>query len=351
MKKRICIVADVPNWAFDRIAQQLKKDLSYKYDITIDYFDRRKEADCFFELVERVKENDLIHFLNRRMLLLMNTLVFKNKVEASGSSLEDYISVISNKFSTAVYDYMDIDEAGIKEQKVIFNDYTKAYYTATKKLFEIYNSIDMFKKPAMMVHDICDGEMFKPNNLERFLPENINNRPLVIGWVGNSTHSGEDKVDLKGLRTIIKPAIEELKELGYNIIEHYADRNERWRTSEEMQIYYSEIDICLCASLHEGTPRSVLESMYSGVPYVSTDVGIVREALGKQGCEYILGDRDNGKNDIQIKELLKEKIIHLYNNRHILKELSDENMKSIVDFDGGKTIKDFDEFFSLCLNS
>ena len=33
MKSKICIVADVPNWAFDRIAGQVKKELSYKYDI------------------------------------------------------------------------------------------------------------------------------------------------------------------------------------------------------------------------------------------------------------------------------------------------------------------------------
>jgi len=350
MRAKICIVADVPNWAFDRIAQQVKKELSFKYDIKIDYFNRRSEADYFFELIERNKDNDLIHFLNRRMLLLMKTNEFKNKVEAIGKTVDEYISAMKNKFSTAVYDYMDLDEKGINEHKVIFNDFTKAYYTATKKLFEIYNNIDTFKKPVKMVHDICDGEIFLPINLDRFITENINNRPLVIGWVGNSTHSGEGEVDLKGLHTIIKPVIKELRDMGYDIIEHYADRNDRWRSTEEMPTYYSEIDICLCASLHEGTPRSALEAMYSGVPFISTDVGIVKEALGPKGQEYIIGDRDNGVNDIQIKENLKQKIIYLYNNRHVLKELSDENLKSIVDFDGGKTIKDFDDYFTICLS-
>lgn len=280
MKHKICIVADVPNWAFDRIAQQVKKELSYKYDITIDYFNRRTEADFFYELIERNKECDLVHFLNRRMLLLMDTEVFKQKVEASGRNVYEYIKEMKNKFSTSVYDYMDLDEAGINEHKVIFNEYTKAYYTATKKLFEIYNNIKEFKKPDKMVHDICDGEIFVPINLERYEIQNIKDRPLVIGWVGNSTHSGDKSGDLKGLHTIIKPVIKDLKDSGYNIIENYADRNERWRTTEEMPAYYSEIDICLCASLHEGTPRSVLEAMYCGVPLISTDVGIVGEALG-----------------------------------------------------------------------
>lgn len=33
MKRKICIVADVPNWAFDSIAQKIKKDLDYKYNV------------------------------------------------------------------------------------------------------------------------------------------------------------------------------------------------------------------------------------------------------------------------------------------------------------------------------
>jgi len=346
MKQKICIVADIPNWAFDRIAQQVKKELSYKYDITVDYFNRRTESDLFFELIERNKDCDMIHFLNRRMLLLMKTEAFQQKVQASGRDLTEYINEMKQKFSTSVYDYMDLDEQGINEHKAIFNEYTKSYYTATKKLFEIYSNIKEFKKPDAMVHDICDGEMFTPINLERFEMQNIINRPLVIGWVGNSTHSGDKDGDLKGLHTIIKPVIKELKDSGYQIIENYADRNERWRTTEEMPGYYSEIDICLCTSLHEGTPRLVLESMYCGVPLICTDVGIVSEALGTKQKYYIIGDRQNGKNDEGVKEKLKEKIIYLYNNREKLKELSQENMKSIVEFDGGKTIKDFDNYFA-----
>ena len=106
----------------------------------------------------------------------------------------------------------------------------------------------------------------------------------------------------------------------------------------------------VCASVHEGTPRPVLESMYSGIPIISTDVGIVQEAFGNKQKSFIIGDRENGKNDENIRIVLKEKIIELYNNRELFKELSKENLKSIVDFDGGKTIKDFEKFFDKCLS-
>lgn len=349
MKSKICVVADVPNWAFDSIAQKIKKELNGKYDIRITYFNRRTEADNFYEFIEENDDCDLVHFLNRRMLLLMGTEVFRKKVEANGRSLNEYITSKKHKFSTAVYDYMDLDKEGILNHSPIFNEYTKRYYTSTKKLFEIYSSIDILKKPDSMIHDICDDSLFIPINLDRFEYNSIKNREIVIGWVGNSVHSGEDSIDLKGFHTILKPVIEELQQEGYSIKGYYADRNEFWRVAEEMPDYYSKIDICVCASVHEGTPRPVLEAMYSGIPIISTDVGIVSEAFGKLQHQFIIGDRENGKNDEIIRKNLKEKIILLYNNRKLFKELSKENLISIQEFDSGKTIKAFDQFFEQCL--
>ena len=348
-KPKIALICDVPNWAFDNISQIVKKGLEHKYNIRIDYFNRRTEANFFYELIERNDDCDLIHFLNRRMLLLIESESFKNKVEAHGKNLEEYISKNKEKFSTAVYDFIDLDDKGIEEHKPIFNEYTKKYYTSTQKLFDIYSSIDGGKKPDAMIHDICDKEIYIPINLKRFEFEEIKNRPIVIGWVGNSHHSGENVVDLKGFNTILKPVVNELIEEGYNLIGYYADRNERWRATEEMPNYYSKIDICVCTSIHEGTPRPVLESMYCGIPIISTDVGIVNEALGEKQKEFIIGDRRNGQNDKEIKEKLKEKIIYLYNNRHLFKELSEENMVSIEKFDGGKIIKEFEKYFDECL--
>lgn len=350
MKSKICVVADVPNWAFDSIAQKLKKGLSDKYEIRIAYFNRRTEAEFFYEFIEQNNDCDLIHFLNRRMLLLIGTEIFKEKVEANGKNYDEYVKEKQTKFSTAVYDYMDLDEIGILEHQPIFNTYTKKYYTATKKLFDIYNSISEFNKPTALVHDICDTEIFKPTNLERFNYNNIIDREIVVGWVGNSIHNDEKEVDLKGFRTILNPVIKELQQEGYNIRGNYADRNVKWISPSEMPSYYASIDICICVSVHEGTPRPVLEAMNSGIPIISTDVGIVSEAFGTKQQEFIIGDRNNGKNDEYIRKQLKEKIIYLYNNRNLFNQLSKENIESIEKFDGGKTIKDFEKFFDNCLS-
>ena len=73
------------------------------------------------------------------------------------------------------------------------------------------------------------------------------------------------------------------------------------------------------------------EGMASGVPLIATDVGIVPEILGTKQKDFIIGDRDNGNNDVVVAKKLKEKIIYLYNNRNVLKELSNENMPIILD--------------------
>ena len=188
---------------------------------------------------------------------------------------------------------------------------------------------------------MCDTSKMVPINLERFKDHK---RSLVVGWVGNSAIKF-DGVDLKGFHSIIKPIVSELINDGYDIKEFYADRNEKWRTSDEMPEYYSNIDICICTSIMEGTPLPLLEAMSCGVPVITTDVGVVPEALGPKEFEYILGDREYGANDEEIKNKLKEKIIYLYNNREKLEELSKENQESIIKYDGGKIIEEYRQYF------
>ena len=80
MKQKICLVCDVPNWAFDMIAKEVKKNLNHKYDIRIAYYDMRAEPDNFYEFLQENDDCDLIHFLWRKSLIQIETDNFKNKV-------------------------------------------------------------------------------------------------------------------------------------------------------------------------------------------------------------------------------------------------------------------------------
>ena len=109
--------------------------------------------------------------------------------------------------------------------------------------------------------------------------------------------------------------------------------------------YYSKIDVYICVSITEGTPKPMLEAMGCGVPVITTDVGIAKEYLGKQEKEFIIGERKIGKSDDKIKENLKRKIKKIYNNRNLLIELSDENYNNSKKFNS-KFYKDkYKEYF------
>ena len=344
--KKICLVADVPNWAFDIISHNLKEKLAHKYDIRIVYYDAKKESDVFYEFLEENNDCDLIHFFWRKVLLQFETDVFKNKVEASGKNYDEYVEKMVSKISTGAYDFLGLTGEGVEDFINALNNYCSNYCVTSKKLYDEYKNKNEFRNPTAIVHDICNFDRFNPLNLERFENED---RELVIGWVGNSMRT-VDGIDLKGFHTIIKPVVQELKEDGYKIKEHYADRNEKWRSPAEMPEYYSEIDLCMCTSIHEGTPLPVLEAMSCGVPIITTDVGIVREALGEKQKKFIIGDREIGKNDEKIKQELKSKIIEIYNNKNLLKELSDENQRSVIEYDGGKILKEYEDYFDRCMN-
>jgi glycosyltransferase involved in cell wall biosynthesis len=61
---------------------------------------------------------------------------------------------------------------------------------------------------------------------------------------------------------------------------------------EELGRAYQEVDVCLVTSRQEGGPKSALEAMASGVPFVSTRVGQAAE-LVRDGENGLLADVDD----------------------------------------------------------
>lgn len=318
-KSKVAIIADIPNWSFDIIAKLLKKELSYKYDIDIFYCVNDFNKDLF-KILEATKEYDVIHFLARKLLIQFEDEEFRKKIKENNYVYDNYTKNVIKKITTCVYDHLAINDKDIDYTK-IYRLYSAKYIVCSKKLLDIYSNIPNCPKPWAEIRDTIDTELFIPENIERFENENIENRPLIIGWVGNSkwNKKSESDIDYKGLKTVLEIAVNELKEEGYNIVSYYADVNDKYRNAQEMQKYYSKIDLYVCVSLIEGTPRPLLEAMCCGVPIITTDVGLAYEVLGKKQKEFILKQRN--------VEELKERIKYLYNNRNVLKELSIENVK------------------------
>lgn len=321
--KRIALIVDQENWAFDIEAKLLKNSLKDYYEIDVFASNKEEFNDDLFKILEVVKDYDLIHFFWRKLLIQFESDEFKNNVINKGYNYDNYLKNICTKISTGIYDHLFLEKEEIDAYKPIFAKYCKSYYTCSKRLEEIYNKISEYPKPWGTIHDTYDNKLYTGGNRERYLNK-IKEMPLIVGWVGNSNWNIKYQ-DFKGFHSILEPVINSLIESGYNISKNYADRNIMFRSNEEMPAYYENIDVCIVVSTLEGTPRPIIEGMACGVPMISTDVGIVPEVFGPLQKEYILGSRNNGKNDEIIKQKLKEKLIYLYENREELNNLSKEN--------------------------
>ena len=305
MKPKILLVIDSKGWALDNIAGKIKENLNKYYEI--DIITTNLFNDNIIKILILSKQYNLVHFLWRGAISWVYADNSKKYINKLGMTYEEFLEeyVIKNNITTSVCDHLFLDEENYNLTKFVIRN-VKNYVVMSKKLEEIYTNLDKINKPLMVIHDGVDLEKFTPQHLERF--KNIEKRSIVLGWAGNSKFTdSENDEDLKGLRKIIIPAIQELKNEGYNITQNFADRNIKQIPYEQMPKYYNEIDIYLCASKTEGTPEPILEAMACGVPIISTDVGIACEAFGQRQKKFILEERS--------KEQLKNKIKELLNNK------------------------------------
>lgn len=329
-KKKIALIIDSRGWAFNNIAHQIKKNLSeYQIDIIQGEIFKGNMVKLFL----LCQDYDLIHFLWRGYLSLIDREEMRKYAESLGISFEEFKEnyIYNKKITFSVCDelYLSGDDAWRTEEIM---KHATSYFVTSKRLYNIYNNFK--KKPQAIIHDGVNLETYINQNLERF--EKI--EKIRAGWVGNSKFKDSDgDEDLKGVEGIIKPAIKELQEEGYNIELILADRNIKMIPQEEMPNFYNSIDLYICASKTEGTPLTVLEAMAMGVPVISTDVGVVAEAFGKEEKQFILEERS--------KDALKNKIKKLIENKQYFKILSNENIEQIKKWDWKVICLKYKEFF------
>lgn len=329
--KKIALIVDTDNWAFANIARNISKNLYDYYEfkiIPIAYFENNITKVLFL-----TEDCDLIHFFWRGLVLSLNSKKYKSYIKSLGGKVKEFNKqYLDNKIiTTSVYDHLFLEDE-VEKTKKIFSK-CPYYYVSSNKLLDIYNNLKLENKPYGVITDGVDLTEFFPKNKNKY--NNIDSRKIVIGWVGNSAWK-QDTEDFKGVNTILKPVLKQLIEEGYPIKTYFADRQERMIPHDKMVDYYSDIDIIVCTSKIEGTPNPVLEGMACKNVVVSTDVGIVKDVLGKKQSEFILKERT--------KECLKEKLIYLIEHRELFEELSTENLEQIKSWTWKEISKKFKEF-------
>lgn len=336
-KHKIALIIDTDNWAFGNISRQLERYLSDRFDFMVIPMDI---IDNINQVLMMTRDCEIIHFFWREHLTLIGTPYYRSYVELLGLSYLEFEQrfITAKRISTSIYDHLLLKPEELEGRQNIFTDLVTSYTVGSEKLNSIYSNVPGYPKPFIVAEDGVDLTLFYPQSLGRL--QNVGQRSLVVGWVGNSKWASELE-DFKGVHTILKPALEQLQAEGLAITPFFADRQECFIPHDQMPDYYRKIDVLVCTSKIEGTPNPVLEAMACGVPVISTDVGIVPQAFGPLQQRFILEERS--------VDCLKAKIRLLSGSAKILTELSTENLKSIRDWDWSIKAENFGRFFSAML--
>jgi len=246
MKPRVLFVADQPDWAFARVAEQVKRTWGHQYDIEI----------IPYTGTPRNHDVDTVCWMWWKAAIGLNLHM---KVEAK-------------RTCCGMYDNYTIR---------CDPDYFKAVASITDCFFAGNETIaaDLRRrcpqKQIVLVEDGVDLELFKPMPLPQ---------EFTVGWAGNNMYEVQRLGDLKGVR-LIKEACRLLR-----VPLVIQDRQEGMMLHTDMpEGFYREISCYCCASESEGTPNTVMEALACGRTVVSTNVGQVPKLVQPGRTGFIVG--------------------------------------------------------------
>ena len=270
--KRALLIADSPGWAYDIEAQSIKRHASkFGWEAEVGYVRdlRRKEQST------DLSDFDAIFWL------------FWYHAISLGPRLRGFDF---QKSAVLVSSHVGWEKRGISisELREILSLFPAVGASSLKLLSEIdiENSIQI-------PHGV-DRDRFRFRRLRK-------NSKLTLMWVGNPDigHHG----DLKGLNSIIQPVISRFRKDQIRLITATPSNLVPY---DEMPEFYSRGDILLVTSESEGNPMPVIESMHTGRPVISTNVGVVPE-LVKNGRNGWIIERNRASLHSAIEDAMKSR--------------------------------------------
>jgi hypothetical protein len=255
MKPRILVIADVPGWALERTADNVMRRLSGRYDF-------RKAFNCTAAQEIGRRDYDLVYICYERQFQDAGIDIAVPRPAVIG--VRCHSKWDGGTGQPPPQDFLDH-----------LNRFT-ALHVPSRILHEIFSPLH----PAVFYtpHGV-DEAVFVPRPQGRFASPPGR---LVLGWAGSRTNHPAKR----GLEDLLIPAVQALPGVELRL----AAREDRWRTQDEMVVFYQGLDACICTSRVEGGPHSLLEASSCGVPVISTRVGIAPELIA-HGCNGLLIDR------------------------------------------------------------
>ena len=348
MKKTILFVADKPDWAYEYMIKAWLSFLLQDYDCFIifseDYAVKKStlknglyrnifNLKSYFKLIilklkgedkpayfisknfkyyyPKYPKNKLYQFqkdLGKKIsdkqhfdIKIEMAFYFQYIAELPFSANKNIVGIFTDKFphDGPNWDLKKDNDRNILSRTDFYNEYLKSYDQIIVGGGNLLNDYRKLTDKVDFVYGIYGQENFVEN-------KNVGlNDELTFGWTGTPDRP------MKGFRTIIEPAIENVRKTGRDI---------RLKTKfsgpyEELYSFYTDVDCIIIASDADSGPSMYAEACLSGVPCISTKVGLP-----------LMGIKNN-ENGFLIKrelETLENKIIEIYDNRLLLKSMANK---------------------------
>lgn len=315
---RVALLTDVTGWAFDNIATQLEQHLSSEFQFDVIPVG---EVGGLSRALILAEDADLVHFFWRELPHeILSGRMFEDLLRRGLDPKAFSERFLSNKaFTTTIYDHLFNSHDDVRLRSAAFN-WLDAYSVVNQILMKTYSGFGgIMHPPLCTTQDGIDLSLFTPKVRSRAETEN-----LVIGWVGNSEW-GDPDLDVKGLRTVLRPTLDLLRSEGICFDELIVDRKSGYVRHEAMPNLYRQMDIIVITSSMEGTPNPLLEGMASGLAVVTTDVGVAREVLPESQRRFIIQERSVSQFAAALGALITQ--------RALVDELADDNVREIRSWD------------------
>lgn len=241
---RVLLIADVPNWIFDRHCKTLHRYLSNEFEFSIAYGGQPYREDEF----------DLIYPLEWNLV----------RAEQVRTPL---------KYVTGIRSHLFWPKLDFSSFVSYLANHFQQVHVVSRRLLNVFS-------PALpgvvyVTHGVDTG-FFKASTRT-----DQSGQRVRIGWAGNPKSATD-----KGFATIIEP----LGQLpGVDLI--HCGYGDRQLPMEQMRSFYDLLDVYICASDYEGSNNSLLEAAAMERAIITTDNGTVPEYL-RNGQSAFIVERD-----------------------------------------------------------
>jgi len=244
----------------------------------------------------RYKENFLAYLLS----ILIGSHLVTTQHGLPEIKKKSFVATIINCFNFFLLRFFFHQVVAVSEDIKSF--FVDEYYFEKRNVVTVHNGVYL---PAASQHEF-DFSRFVIGSAGRFFP--VKDYYLLVSVAKFLSHEAGVSFVLAGEG----PQKESLEKLIKDSL--LQDRFHLVGHKDNMESFYSGLNVYINTSIHEGIPMTILEAMARGLPIIAPRVGGIPEVVddGVQG--FLIDGRD--------PEVFAEKCLLLYNDRELWQRMS-----------------------------